>query len=292
MPTIYKSDAGKSRVEECYRSLLSQWPELVDFVTVPTREGDTFVVVSGPEEAPPLVLLHGSMGNAITWIGEISAYAEHFRCYCVDIVGEPGFSAPSRPDVNTEASALWLDDVLDGLGIDKVSFVALSLGGMVAFDYAARRPGRVTALAGIAPAGICRTRNILFSFLPFFFMGEWGKQKIREAITGKIFVSDDPGAVAFRAFFDLIADEFRPRIERLPVLSDAQVRALDFPVLTIVGGRDVMLHSEETRDRLRSLAPQAQVDYRPEARHYIPQTEKDVMPFLLKANGLATTQSL
>ncbi len=287
MSTIYKSDSGKRRVEESYRSLLNQWPELVDFVTVPTREGDTFVVVSGPENAPPLVLLHGSMGNAITWIGEISAYARHFRCYCVDIVGEPGFSAPSRPDLNTEASALWLDDVLKGLGIDKASFVALSLGGLIAFDYAARRPGRVVALAGIAPAGICRTKNVLFRFLPLFFMGEWGKQKIREAVTGKLFVSDEPGAVAFRAFFDLIADEFRPRMEQLPRLSDEQVRSLDCPVLAIVGGKDVLLRTEDTRNRLRALAPQAEVDYRPQARHYIPGTEKEIVPFLLQANTLA-----
>jgi len=286
MPTIDKSDSGKRRVEESYRLLLNQWPELVDFVTVPTREGDTFVVVSGPADAPPLVLLHGSMGNAITWIGEISAYAKHFRCYCVDMVGEPGFSAPSRPDLNTEAPALWLDDVLDGLGIDKASFVALSLGGLIAFDYAARRPGRVVALAGISPAGVCRTRNVLLRFLPLFFMGEWGKQKMREAVTGKLFISDEPGAVAFRAFFDLIADEFRPRMEQLPRLSDAQVRSLDFPVLAIVGGKDVLLHTDDTRDRLRALAPQAEVDYRPEARHYIAGTEKNTVPFLLKANGL------
>ena len=286
MPTIYTSDSGKRRVEESYRSLLNQWPELVDFVTVPTREGETFVVVSGPEDAPPLLLLHGSMGNAITWLGEIPAYARHFRCYCVDIVGEPGFSAPSRPDLSTEASALWLDDVLKGLGIDKASFVALSLGGFIAFDYAARRPGRVAALAGISPAGVCRSRNVFVRFLPLFFMGEWGKQKIREAVTGKLFVSDAPGAVAFRAFFDLIADEFRPRLERLPVLSDAQVRGLDFPILAIVGGRDVLLHTEDTRDRLRALAPQAEVDYRPEARHYIAGTEREIVPFLLTANGL------
>lgn len=289
MPTIYKSDAGKSRVEESYRSLLSQWPEPVDLITVPTREGDTFVVASGPEDAPPLVLLHGSMGNAVTWLGEISAYAKHFRSYCVDMVGEPGFSAPSRPDLNTEASALWLDDVLAGLGVARFSFVALSLGGFVAFDYAARRPGRVVALAGIAPAGICRSKNVLFRFLPFFFLGDWGKQRIREAVTGKLFIGDEPNAVAFRTFFDLIADEFRPRMERLPVLSDSQVKGLDFPVLAIVGGRDVLLHTEQTRDRLRALAPNAQVDYRPEARHYIAGTEKDIVPFLLKANGLNAT---
>ena len=109
---------------------------------------------------------------------------------------------------------------------------------------------------------------------------------MREAVTGKLFISDAPGAVAFRAFFDLIADEFRPRMEQLPRLSDDQVRSLDFPVLAIVGGKDVLLHTKDTRDRLRALAPQAEVDYRPEARHYIAGTEKQIVPFLLKANGL------
>ncbi|MCB1518573.1 MAG: alpha/beta hydrolase [Hyphomicrobiaceae bacterium] len=286
MSNIYKSEAGKTRIETAYRSWLDRWPVPAEFVTVPTSQGDTFVVVSGSEQAPPLVLLHGSIGNAATWLGDIATYAAHFRCYAVDIIGEPGLSAPSRPDLRSDAYAIWLDDVLSGLKLEKTSILALSLGGLFAFDFAARRPGRVTALAGISPAGICHSRNFILKYLPFFFLGDWGKKKVTEAIMGPMPENLPAEVHEFLAFQDLLRAEFNPRTEALPVLSDAQISKLDFPILVVTAGKDVLLKTEETRDRLRALAPNAQVDFRPNARHFIPATSDVILPFLKHANGL------
>lgn len=286
MSNIYKTEAGKIRVETAYRSWLDRWPVPAEFVTVPTSQGDTFVVVSGPRQAPPLVLLHGSIGNAATWLGDIATYAKHFRCYAIDIIGEPGLSAPSRPDMRSDAYAIWLDDVLSGLKLEKTSILALSLGGLFAFDFGARRPERVMALAGISPAGICHSRNFIMKYLPFFFLGDWGKKKVTEAIMGKMPDNLPPEIREFLAFQNLLSAEFKPRTEALPVLSDTQISTLDFPILVVTAGRDVLLKTNETRDRLRALAPNAQVDFRPNARHFIPATSDTILPFLKHANGL------
>src|SRR5690606_34107482 len=64
---IYTSQAGARAVEETYRRLLAGWPVPAEHLRVPTREGETFVVASGPPDAPPLVLLHGSGSNALMW---------------------------------------------------------------------------------------------------------------------------------------------------------------------------------------------------------------------------------
>ncbi len=286
MSSIYKSDAGQRRVEDGYRMWLSRWPVPADFVTVPTREGDTFVVVSGPATAPPLVLLHGSTGNATTWIGDIAAYAECFRCYCVDIIGEPGLSAPSRPDMKSDAYVLWLDDVLSGLKLDRVSLVGLSLGGWMAFHYAAARPDRIVALGGISPAGIGRQKNFVLNHLPYFFLGAWGRRRIGEAIMGPTPADIPPVVREFWDYLAIVTAEFRPRMVDLPVLGDDQIRGLYFPVLVVVGGRDVMLHSERTRDRLQTLAPDAVVDFRPDGRHFIPGVTPELVEFLCRTNGL------
>ena len=82
---------------------------------VPTREGETFIVACGDENAPPLMLLHGGMANSAMWMGDVAAWAEHFRVYAVDVIGEAGLSAPSRPPLASEAHALWLDDVMQAL---------------------------------------------------------------------------------------------------------------------------------------------------------------------------------
>ena len=47
-----------------------------------------------------------------------------------------------------------------------------------------------------------------------------------------------------------------------------------------------MPYSEQPRERLVSLAPDAVIDDRPEVRHYIADAHLAILPFLLDANGL------
>jgi hypothetical protein len=46
------------------------------------------------------------------WMADVAAWAAHFRVYAIDMIGEPGLSARSRPPLHSEAHALWLDDVM------------------------------------------------------------------------------------------------------------------------------------------------------------------------------------
>ncbi len=161
MSAIYRSAAAAEVVGAAYRSVLDGWPVPHQELRLPTREGETFVVACGAEDAPPLILLHGAQANAASWMFDAIAWSQAFRVFAIDVIGEAGFSAPSRPDLSTDAHAGWLDDVLSGLGVTRAAFVGVSLGGWLALDYATRRPGRVERLALLCPAGIGRQKNVL-----------------------------------------------------------------------------------------------------------------------------------
>ncbi len=79
MKSIYKSVEGEREVGERYLTILKRWPVPNRQLRVPTREGETFVVTCGDENAPALVLLHGGMTNSAMWMGDVAAWAEHFR---------------------------------------------------------------------------------------------------------------------------------------------------------------------------------------------------------------------
>lgn len=72
---------------------------------VPTSQGETFVVASGPPDAAALLLLHGGAANSAMWMGDIAAFARSFRVYCIDMIGEAGLSAPAPPLLASEAHA-------------------------------------------------------------------------------------------------------------------------------------------------------------------------------------------
>jgi hypothetical protein len=77
--TIYRSEAGKQAVERLYRETLRRWPVPNRQLTVPTRQGDTFVVVSGERKETPVVLLHGSGTNSSVWMRDVAEWARGSR---------------------------------------------------------------------------------------------------------------------------------------------------------------------------------------------------------------------
>ncbi|WP_046468084.1 alpha/beta fold hydrolase [Allosalinactinospora lopnorensis] len=277
MSTIYRSEAGADEIRRRYREVLRTWPVAAEHVRVPTREGETFVLVCGPKDAPPVLLLHGSGTNTTMWRNDITSWARHFRVHALDLIGEPGLSTPSRPPLASEAYALWLDDVLEGLGITSTSIVGASLDGWLALDYAARRPQRVTRLALLCPGGLGRQKTGWMAkallLRPF---GRWGLRRSARIVTGL----DAPQARPVLDHLVLTFTHFKPRTQRLPVFTDDALRRLTMPVLVIIGGRDAMLDSEDTARRMRQCVPHATVALLPEVGHSILDQTDSVLAFL------------
>ncbi|MFI7090002.1 alpha/beta fold hydrolase [Streptomyces lydicus] len=277
MSAIYKSEAGARELQRRYREALDAWPVPAEHLRVPTREGETFVVVSGPEDAPPVVLLHGAGANTTMWQEDITTWGRHFRTYALDLVGEPGLSAPSRPPLASDAPARWLDDVLDALGIARAAFVGTSLGGWLALDYATRRPERVDRLALLCPGGVGRQkRGWLFRALLLRPLGAWGVRRSAGTVVGL----DRPEHRAVLDQLVLTFAQFKPRTERLPVFPDDVLRRLAMPVQVTVGGRDALFDSADTARRLARCVPHATVHVLPEAGHALLGQTDAVLTFL------------
>lgn len=281
MKAIYKSSEGKRLVLERYQAFLKYWPVPNQQVRVATTQGETFVVVSGAEDAPALVLLHGGAANSAMWMGEVAAFARCFRVYCIDMIGEPGLSAEARPSLASDAHAVWLDDVLNRLSVGRASFAGVSLGGWLALDYAIRRPGRVERVAVLCPGGVGRQKiGIVFVAVFYRMFGRWGRRRLMEKILGRAPADPPPAVRAFIDFVSLIYRYFRPRMVKLPVFSDGALRGLKAPVMAIAGARDVLLDSAQTKRRLEQHAPNAQVVYLGEAGHLISGQTERVRKFL------------
>jgi len=279
-PSIYRSQAGADAVRALYRQVLDGSPGPKQEWRLPTRQGETFVVAWGEAALPPLILLHGSQSNAAAWMFDAMLWSQHFRCYAVDMIGEAGFSAPARPPLDSDAHALWLDDVMTGLGLAKASFVGVSLGGWLALDYANRRPQAVERLALLCPAGIGRQKNFLLKAAPLLLLGPWGVRRVREMVTGPLRGEPPPAARPLGALMGLIGRNIRPRVVKIPRLSDRELERLTAPLLVIVGGQDVLLDSFDTRRRLETWAPHADVVFLPEGRHLILGQSGKILEFL------------
>ena len=281
MSAIYRSEAGRELVQARYRELLARWPGGTRQQRVPTREGETFVVTCGPADAPPAVLLQGSGANAAMWLPDIEAYARRLRVHAVDLIGEPGASAPSRPPLGSAAYAEWLDDVLDGLHLERAALVGVSLGGALALDFAARRPQRVERLVLLAPSGIGRQRSgFLIKAVLLQLLGDRGRRRLLSSALGVQPGQAGPHEQELGELALLIFKHFRPRLDRVPLVDDATLAGLAPPTLVIAGAQDALLDSHDTARRLRQCAPDVEVRLLPDAGHYLPGQASVVLDFL------------
>jgi pimeloyl-ACP methyl ester carboxylesterase len=278
---LYRSQYGQAQVHAEYRSVLDAWPVPHAELRVPTCHGETFVVTCGPAGAPAVLLLHGGASNSAMWIRNVQPWARTFRLYAVDVIGEPGFSAPSRPPLTSDAYARWIDDVLLALGIPGVSIVGASLGGLLALDYAIRQPASVRALVLLAPAGIANVRvGYLFSVVPLYFMGAWGRRKALELVMGLPPEERTPEAERFLESCELVMRHHIIRTQPLPVFPDEALRKLTMPVLAVVGANDVVFNSNTIRRRLQSCVDGARLVWLQTAGHGLTDQTAAIYEFL------------
>lgn len=273
---VFKSNQGRDLILAQYDRLLEQWPVPFEAFELSTRHARTFVIASGSKSAPPVLLLHGSTSNAPMWIGDVTELSRTHRVYALDIPGEPGKSEAVRPALNGPVYAQWLEAVCSALEINTLSLVGISLGGFLALKFATTYPDRLEKLVLLCPAGVAPQKA---SFLPraflFSLLGDWGRDRILRYVYG-----DTPMPPEAVAYSKLIAANFAPRMETIPLFSDAELQRITAPTLLIAGARDVLLDTPKTVARLAVLLPDFEAQVLPDVGHAVIGVTDRIVAFL------------
>lgn len=102
-----------------------------------------------------IVLLHGKNYVAATWQGTIAVLSEAgYRVIAPDQIGFGKSSKPAHYQYSFQQLAGNTRALLGSLGIDRVTMVAHSTGGMIGVRYALMYPDSVDRLALVDPIGL------------------------------------------------------------------------------------------------------------------------------------------
>lgn len=128
-------------------------PEDVINVRVGDARQRLHVRDDGPANAPVVLFLHGFGSSLHTWEAWATRLSGRFRVVRLDLPGA-GLSAPDTTgDYSDGRSLALIEGAMDHLGIARASIVGNSMGGRLAWRFAAARPDRVDKLVLIAPDG-------------------------------------------------------------------------------------------------------------------------------------------
>lgn len=100
-----------------------------------------------------VLLIHGMAGCSDTWRAIVPRLAECYRVIAPDLLGH-GRSAKPRTDYSLGAFAAGLRDLLDDLGISRVTVIGQSLGGGVAMQFLYQHPEYCRRLILISSGGL------------------------------------------------------------------------------------------------------------------------------------------
>lgn len=304
-------DIPRAALEAKYATPPSQFVDvtyastLPDAATAPNGPARVHYRIRGPQDAPVLLLLHGSNASLFTWEPWSLALSDQFRVVSVDLPAHGLTGATPNHDYTTAGMVSFLAAFADKIGLKNFALAGNSMGGGVAARFAETYPGRVTALILVDAAGL---PGKMGDHVPLAF------QLMRQGWAQAILAHADPKplvregldkaivrkAVLTPAMIDLYSDMAQmagsrtATFQRFAEPDDRtfikdHIGALTMPVLILWGEQDGLIPVAQA-GAWRDAIPGAKLIIYADTGH-IPmeelaaQTAKDVRSFLTKHPG-------
>ena len=225
-------------------------------------------------DGPPVILLHGLGEAGVVWYGNMEPLARRHLVYALDL---PGHGASDKPRWanSLERSAEFLVAFMEALGLERVSMVGNSVGGLLALVTALNYPQRVGHLVLEDSAGLGRELAWFLRWMSMPGLGEVLARPKREGVEwlfGKVFYDPSFGT---EELVELLHQERRRpgnkgamlRILRRGVtiagvkrsfIFTGRLQELEVPTL-VVWGREDSIFPVAHGERAAALAPQGRL---------------------------------
>ena len=271
---LWTPDRDRASLETAYLQAPTDLIE-VDGVRLHVRD-------SGPKAAPAVILIHGFGASLHTWEPWAQALSEKHRVVRFDLPGS-GLSAPDPTGLYTDARSLQLlQDLMDRLGIARASVIGHSIGGRMAWTFAATQPQRVDKLVLVAPDGFAspgfeygRAPEVPASFrlMKHVLPKPLLRMSLEPAYADPSFLDE----ARTTRYHDLMLapgsrDALLSRMEQTVLVDPLPLlRRIQAPTLLVWGEQDAMIPFANSAEYLKAI-PQAKLVALPAIGH-LPQEE-------------------
>jgi pimeloyl-ACP methyl ester carboxylesterase len=205
-------------------------------------------------QGSPVIFLHGGLANTDYWGAQVPVVAAHHTVILMDSRGHGRSTRDARP----YGYDLMADDVvalMDSLKIAKADIVGWSDGGILGIDLALRHKDRIGKVFAFAANTVTSGVKDGVEKNPTFaaFIERAGHEYAAHSATPK----------EYSAFVDQISKMWAEQ----PNWSDAQLKAIDTPILVADGDHDEAIKREHT-EYIAAMIPHAGLLILPGTSHF------------------------
>ncbi|MXN90227.1 alpha/beta fold hydrolase [Flavobacterium sp. Sd200] len=274
---LFLNKKAENKYISAYNNTMKLWPVPYEEKDITTTYGNAHIIISGPKDGKPLVLLHGMDASSTMWYPNIGSYAKHYRVYCIDYLTEAGKSIKNEDaKFNPDDITPWYTQIFDALKLKKFDLVAASRGGWVATNYALKCDGRIKKMVLLAPVQTFEGINMQsktmtaanFKFFPT-------RKRLNKMVA---YFSEKPEKVShqFKEQMYLGTKNTKTKMDLLHMkpFSDKELKSLTLPVLVLVGDNDI-LNKPEITEKAKELLPNCKTEIIKDAGHFLTMDQQE-----------------
>jgi len=219
---------------------------------------------TGPKNAPAVIMLHGLGSSLQTWEPWAQTLSARFRVICFDLPGFGLTGADPTGDYSDDRGMAVLLALMDALSVPHAALIGNSMGGKLAWMFAATYPARVDRLVLVSPDGYASPGfeygkpaevPLIARLLPYTLPRWMLRANLAPAYA-------DPSRLT-----DAVVDRYRdlmlaPGVRRALLERTAQVRLqppepllgrIEAPTLLIWGERDALIPFSNAQDYMKTI---------------------------------------
>lgn len=275
---------------DAYDASLKLWDIPVEELYIPTSFGTAHVVVAGPANGEPMVLLHGMNATSTMWYPNAKALSKDYRLFAIDFILEPGKSFKTGEFDDVNQVAIWYNEIFDKLELKEFNLVGASRGGWISVKIALQNQERIKKMVLLSPAQtfiwIRPSTDLLKNIILMFSSDEKQIEQSLKSMSSNVANIDK---TYLKQYYKSEAqDSISKFVLAMQPFSKRDFQSLKMPVLVLIGDDDV-INNKKTIQMAKRIIPNGQGEIIKNAGHFLSVDQADevnskILDFLNESN--------
>ena len=254
---------------KAYDETLKLWNVDFEELYIPTTNGIAHVIVSGPKNGEPLILLHGMNASSTMWYPNIEALTKTHRVFAIDFILEPGKSYLYNDIESVENITAWYNEVLFVLKLDSYHIVGASRGGWLAVHLALKNSKKIKSLVLLSPAQtftwIKPSTDLLKNIIALFSSKEKQIEQSLETLSSNPTKINDVYLRQYKIATEI--DSINKFMASMQPFTTKELKSLQMPVLVLIGDDDMI--NEKRTVEIANTLPNGKGEVIQNAGHFL-----------------------